>query len=109
MPWHRPVVTNLATILMIAAAGGASSATMTDPRDRETYRLVQLGGLLWTAENLRHGVPGSTCYEYRADNCRRLGRLYVLDVARAACPPGWRLPSDLEWMALEQDRGISMT
>ena len=94
-----------AELLALLAAASATTA-FTDPRDGETYRIAELGGLLWMAENLRHAVPGSTCYDYRPDNCWLLGRLYTLDEARAACPPGWRLPSDEDWMTLERAVGV---
>lgn len=52
------------------------------------------------AENLDIDVPGSWCYEYKAENGKKYGRLYTWEAAMKACPKGWHLPSDAEWTEL---------
>ena len=91
-------------ILLLAAS---PPPALTDPRDGTSYRIVELGGLRWMAENLRYGAPGSTCYAALAANCVRLGRLYDFETASRSCPPGWRLPSDDDWKRLEMGLGAS--
>ena len=58
------------------------------------------------AESLRFVTRDSSCYDNDPENCRKLGRLYLLDEAVAACPAGWRLPTDADWMQLEQAVGV---
>jgi uncharacterized protein (TIGR02145 family) len=50
------------------------------------------------------------CYDYNGtsvtdakatDNYKTYGVLYNWPAAKAACPPGWHLPTDAEWTALE--------
>ncbi|MBP7963571.1 MAG: hypothetical protein KBG20_14625 [Caldilineaceae bacterium] len=95
--------------------------TLTDPRDGNIYRTVQIGAQRWLAENLKYlpsVCPGTTTpdgsafhyvYDYQGDsveeakataNYRHYGVLYNWLAAQEACPPGWHLPSDAEWSAL---------
>jgi uncharacterized protein (TIGR02145 family) len=53
------------------------------------------------AQNLDHAVQGSWCYDDDLAKCRADGRLYEWAAARSACPTGWHLPSDVEWVLLE--------
>jgi len=57
------------------------------------------------AENLDIDVPGSWCYEYKAENGKKYGRLYTWEAAMKACPKGWHLPSDAEWTELTDYSG----
>ena len=41
------------------------------------------------------------------DEYQRFGALYDWKTAQEACPPGWHLPSDQEWQALEVALGMS--
>ncbi|MCO6490288.1 MAG: hypothetical protein J5I98_17880 [Phaeodactylibacter sp.] len=71
---------------------------------------VRLNGLTWTAQNLDIDVPDSWCYEGKAANCRKYGRLYTWQAAKKACAAlggGWRLPTDEEWSALRDKYGGS--
>ena len=75
--------------------------TFTDSRDGQTYRWIRLkDGKKWMAQNLNYDIEGSTCYEKEKANCDKDGRLYTQKAAIAACPKGWRLPSDDEWWGL---------
>ena len=53
----------------------------------------------WMAENLRYEVDSSFCYKGIKSNCDTYGRLYTWTAANA-CPDGWHLPSDREWLEL---------
>jgi uncharacterized protein (TIGR02145 family) len=94
------------TLLILLLAASPPPA-LTDPRDGARYRVIEIGGLQWMAENLRFGAPGSTCYDLQSANCPRLGRLYDFEAASRSCPPGWRLPSDDDWKRLEMGLGAS--
>ena len=94
----------------------AATGSFTDSRDGETYGWVRYGKLDWMTENYRYDSQNSTIYldadEYETNpnstrNLAKFGRLYNLEGAKAACPEGWRLPTDADWQNLEQQMGMS--
>ncbi len=75
--------------------------SLTDSRDGKTYRTVTLGGAEWMAQNLSWAGSGASYMGYSIlDDI--FGRYYTWDEACGACPSGWHLPSDAEWMAAAQ-------
>lgn len=73
-------------------------SAFTDPRDGQTYRIMDFNGQRWMAQDLNYDV-GEGCWFYGDDprNSEKYGRLYTWEAAKNACPPGWRLPTDEEW------------
>jgi len=56
----------------------------TDPRDNKTYRVMNVNGISWLAEDLQFN--GGKDYSYQQ--------------GLNACPPGWSLPTLDDWVAL---------
>lgn len=92
--------------------------TFTDTRDGQTYGWARIGKLDWMTENYRYKYedetyssiyqPNDDYYNYtNTSNLAKYGRLYTMTGALAACPDGWRLPTDADWQDLERSFGMS--
>lgn len=90
-------------------------STLTDQRDRQTYRIRRFDGLWWMIDNINIELGDSLYYKdvyigrgsYYYDNDpkygSKYGQLYDLPSAIEACPNGWRLPTIKEWEALNKN------
>lgn len=69
--------------------------------DGTRYYYTKINGLDWFRNNLANpscGVP----YANAAAMSDVLGRYYSYEEAAGACPEGWRLPTDAEWVAMAE-------
>lgn len=74
---------------------------ITDPRDNHTYLTIQISDQIWMAQNLNYEtITGSWAYEDNMAYADIYGRLYNWESAESACPSGWHLPSNDEWITL---------
>jgi len=73
--------------------------TFTDSRDHQKYSWKRMpDGLKWMTKNLNYIISDSDCYDGNENNCDNYGRLYTWVSAQRACPKGWRLPDEDEWL-----------
>ena len=72
------------------------------------YYYETIAGLDWFRNNLASescGIP----YQNEAITSDIFGRFYSYNEAVTACPEGWRLPSEDDWMALADELGVAVT
>lgn len=80
--------------------------TFTDGRDGAEYYYSEQSGLQWMRQNLSWGGSGMTydCCSSPAVGTI-FGRYYTWNQAQTACPEGWRLPTEKEWVDLAASFG----
>jgi uncharacterized protein (TIGR02145 family) len=77
--------------------GKSNSNCYYDCYNRENYWLYQEAWEQWDSwETPRAHCPNN----YANAFCEIHGRLYDWEAAKKACPPGWRLPSNQDWVDL---------
>ena len=69
-----------------------------DPRDNKDYYVAKIGNTEWFRENLAYEGFGKS-YENASVFAKVFGCYYNWDEAVQACPDGWRLPSQEDWLA----------
>lgn len=78
-----------------------------DPRDGKEYKFKKIGEMYWFIENLRYKMPNSMCYDQNESTCKELGQYYSWGDAIRACPDGWHLATDQDWIMLEVFAGMA--
>lgn len=73
-----------------------------DHRDSQQYEAVAIGNLWWMTRNLNYNLEGSVVYDNLPVSSWEYGRLYTWEMAKKACPDGWRLATDEEWQKMTE-------
>ncbi len=100
--------------------GVTDDSTVTD-YDGNVYNTVKIGDQIWMKQNLssiRYSdgtlIPGVTAYNNNDSMAAIYGRLYTWDATmknstsagvQGVCPDEWHVPSDAEWIELENYLG----
>lgn len=107
-----------------------NDTSFTDPRDGQTYNIVDIGNQTWFAENLNYDIniqaapsdvdwnvifiddvrkeePAWCYYDNDASYGDTFGKLYNWYAINSGelCPAGWHVPSDTEWEILQSNLG----
>lgn len=75
-----------------------------DERDSKAYYYTTVEGTDWMRQNLAWEGAGKPYVDCRSMT-DILGQYYTQTEAAEACPEGWRLPTDAEWVALAKAFG----
>lgn len=105
----KNIILIIAAFLFLSSSMFAQGAktSFKDPRDGQVYGIKKVGNLTWMKQNLGYDMRDeSICYDDDDEACAELGMLYTFDGALKACPVGWRLPTDADWMDLEKALGM---
>ena len=93
------VVDPTVNVTITKAGYQIDSTAFKDPRDGKTYYLATTGGNVWMQNNLGYQDSGVS-YGYCSAVDPIFGKLYTWNEAIKACPDGWHLPSDADFVAL---------
>lgn len=116
-----PAIAPTSIAVSVLGANPPCGTSMIDYRDNTTYQTADFNGICWMTENLRYGAPiaaatpqSDNCITEKyceSGDCTSYGALYQWDeliqygvtagpAYQGVCPPGWHVPSQLEWQDL---------
>lgn len=107
------------TFIFQCATNIPCPGTLTVTYEGQVYNTIQIFSQCWLKENLNvgtmiqgdlnmtdNGIFEKYCYYNESDSCAKYGGLYQWDEmmqytiqqgTQGICPPGWHLPTDVEW------------
>jgi len=127
--YNCPATTTTTIPLTVRGPNPACGSSLTDYRDGTSYRTSLIAGKCWMMENLRYGSTLTPATKAQTDNCTTeryclssdancttYGGLYQWDELiqygqtdgpdyQGVCPPGWHIPSSLDWQNLINNAG----
>jgi len=68
-----------------------------DLRDGNSYKIIQIGNLLWFQDDLLFKTKGSYCASKSAKNICSESNYYPITELNEVCPKGWRVPTFEDW------------
>jgi uncharacterized protein (TIGR02145 family) len=97
----KPLLMTIVILTIAINIVAQETGTLTDLRDKKTYKTVKIGTQIWMAENLGYkATSGCYAYENNENNAKIYGYLYNWESAKKVCPSGWHLSSKDDWSAL---------
>lgn len=82
----------------------SKDSTFTDSRDGKSYYYSTVGGVDWMRQNLAWEGAGKS-YRNAPATSSIFGQFYSHPEAMTACPEGWTLPAEADWVKLGKDLG----
>ena len=119
--YYSSTTTVIFTVVSDARTGGSLEIPMiigskTAELYSRTYVTIPRGGSEWICNNLSRidrDANGKEIYGHSYLDCPAMqhiaGSYYTWEEAQTACPEGWRLPSEEDWVALLKDSGAPET
>jgi len=107
---NKTLIITISFMTIVMYTSAQVTGSFTDPRDGRLYKTVSVGTQTWMAENLAYKSDfGCYVYENNEKHITSYGYLYTWETANKACPSGWHLSSQQDWITLSTFLGGETT